>query len=183
MRSRELEKALTDYLEAAAGHLRGELAAGAEISFELGARPSRGRAGAAVLYCYRPLTGAFIEQRWAALAKLPACTRAAKRLEDFDGLDRYLASAEGERPGRGGLERTPAALRALLQEVFAEQTDFELRPERVSAALARLERSAQAGGSGTLLAGTLHGLTLGSAELRLSKGLTIAHPEALEELP
>src|SRR5205807_146850 len=61
--------------------------------------------------------------------------------------------------------------------------DLQLRPERVSAALARLERAAVAGASGTLLAGTLHGLTLGSAERRLSKGLTIAHPEALEELP
>lgn len=183
MRSRELEKALKDCLESAAGHLQGELAAGAEVSFELSSRASRGRGAGAPLYCYRALTGAFIEERWAALAKLPACARAAKQLEHFDGLDRYLASAEGGRPPRGGLEPTSAALRALLQDVFAEQTDFELRPERLGAALARLERSALAGTSGTLLVGTLHGLTLASAELRLSKGLTIAHPEALEELP
>ena len=34
---------------------------------------------------------------------------------------------------------------ALLQEVFEEQTDFELRPERLRAALGRLERAALAG--------------------------------------
>ena len=31
--------------------------------------------------------------------------------------------------------------------------------------------------------GTLHGLTISSPELSLAKGLTIAHPEALQEMP
>src|SRR5436309_15830008 len=37
MRSRRLEQALTDYVEAAAGYLREEVAGGAEVSFEVGA--------------------------------------------------------------------------------------------------------------------------------------------------
>jgi len=67
--------------------------------------------------------------------------------------------------------------------VFAEQSDFQLRPERLRAALGRLERSALASTSEVTLVATLHGLTITSEELALTKGLTIAQPHALEGLP
>ena len=80
--------------------------------------------------------------------------------------------------------RVRTALLALLEEVFAEQTDFELRPERLrgGARAARSARRSPAGGETTLVA-TLHGLTIGSRELPLTRGLTIAQPDALEGLP
>ena len=37
MRSRHLEQALTNYIDAAAAHLAAEVAAGAEVPFEVGA--------------------------------------------------------------------------------------------------------------------------------------------------
>ena len=46
MRSRQLQTALTDYLETAASHLRAEVEAGAEVPFEVGSHA--GRAGARV---------------------------------------------------------------------------------------------------------------------------------------
>ena len=55
----------------------------------------------------------------------------------FEGLDRYLASIGGERePRREGARAYArvrgAALRCCCEDVFAEQTDFELRPERLA---------------------------------------------------
>ena len=76
-----------------------------------------------------------------------------------------------------------AAIWALLRDVFEEQTDFELRPERLRAALERLERSQLAGGGEITLVATLHGLTITTAELQLTRGLTLAQPHAMEGLP
>jgi hypothetical protein len=67
--------------------------------------------------------------------------------------------------------------------VFEEQTDFELRPERLRAALDRLDQSAFASTSELMLVATLHGLTIASTELQLTKGLTIAHRDALQGMP
>jgi hypothetical protein len=60
MRSLQLQAALTEFVEAAAGHLAARVAAGEEVSFELEPQRTRRGAGAAPLYCYRALTGEFI---------------------------------------------------------------------------------------------------------------------------
>ncbi len=180
MSSLALQAALTEFVEAAAGHLAAEVSAGAEVPFEL--ETQRGR-GAASLYCYRALTGEFIAERQPELERLTSHAPAARALETFDGLDRYLVSASAE-PVRGDMRsRVRAAILALLREVFDEQTDFELRPERLRAALARVERSAGAGAGQTTVVATLHGLTISSSELALTSGLTIARPDVLEGLP
>src|SRR5439155_8270579 len=70
MRSRQLEQSLTDYLEAAACHLREEVAGGAEVPFEVGASGASGGRGP-TLYCYRALTAPFIAERAEALESLP----------------------------------------------------------------------------------------------------------------
>jgi hypothetical protein len=79
--------------------------------------------------------------------------------------------------------RVDAALIALLRDVFEEQTEFELHPERLQAALERLEQSALASAGEVALVATLHGLTLTSAEIQLTRGLTLARPGALAGLP
>jgi hypothetical protein len=183
MRSLTLESALTEFVEASAGRLAAELVAGAEVPFELDSRRTRRGTAGTPLYCYRALTGAFIADRQTALKELPAHDEAAKLLAGFEGLERYLAST-GSEPARP----TPRAcalqaLIVLLQDVFEEQTDFELRPERLSAALERLEQSAFASAAEVTIAATLYGVTLASRELPLTRGLTIAHPEALAGLP
>jgi len=181
MRSRQLETVLTEFVQAAAAHLHAEVASGAEIPFEVGSQAGRGRRSGTPLYCYRALTGAFIAEREPALENVPGHAEAVRLLERFDGLDRYLASAGAA--SREPAQRPRAALKALLEDVFREQSDFELHPERLRAALARLEESAFASTSEVTLVATLHGLTIASEELAVTKGLTIARPDALEGLP
>jgi hypothetical protein len=182
MRSRQLEAALGEYFAAAAVYLHSEVATGAEVPFELGSQSAR-RGSSATLYCYRALTGEFISEREAALKRLPGHAEAAKLLEHFDGIDSYLASVGGEAARAKGRSRVRAAVKALLEEVFDEQSDFELRPERVEAALARLHDSTLANASELTLVASLHGVTIASAELPLTKGLRIVQRDALQELP
>ncbi|HEX8714197.1 MAG TPA: hypothetical protein VF706_01405, partial [Solirubrobacteraceae bacterium] len=183
MRSRQLDTALSELFESAALYLHAEVAAGAEVPFELGAQPSRRGAGATTLYTYRALTGRFIDEREAAIKRLPGYAEASSLLEGYDGLDRYLASAGGEAATARGRARPRAAIRTLLEEVFDEQTDFELRPERVGAALERLAQATLASAGEVTLVATLHGVALSSTELQLTKGLRIAHADDLRELP
>lgn len=182
MRSRQLEAALRDYFAAAAVYLHGEVAGGAEVPFELGSQTAR-RGGSATLYTYRALTGEFISERETALKRLPGHAEAAKLLEHFDGIDSYLASVGGEAAHAKGRQRVRATVKALLEEVFDEQTDFELREERVEAALTRLHDATLASASELTLVASLHGVTIASAELPLTKGLRIVQRDALHELP
>jgi hypothetical protein len=183
MRSLTLQAALAEFVQDAAGLLQAEVASGAEVPFELDSRPTRRGATGTPLYCYRSLTGAFIAERQKALEGLPTRGEAARLLKGFDGLEPYLAAAgsEPERPTKPA--RVDAALIVLLQDIFEEQTDFELRPERLQAALERLERSASASAGEVTLVATLRGLTITSSELQLTQGLTIAQPAALSGLP
>jgi hypothetical protein len=183
MRSRQLETSLTDFFGAAAAYLRGELDSGAEVPFELGTQtPRRGRTGTP-LYTYRALTGQFIAERDAAVKRLPGHAEAIKLLERFDGLDRYLASVGGEAAQAKGRARAQHALKALLEEVFDDQGEFELRPERVQATLDRLQDSTLANAGELALVASLHGVAIASEELPLTKGLRIVQRDALAELP
>jgi hypothetical protein len=188
MHSLELPAAVADFVEAAAGQLQAEVLAGAEVAFELegqraGRRAGAGRAGGSVLYAYRALTDRFIGERWATLAQLPSYGELARLLEGFGGLERYLASV-GADPSRGDLRaRVRTAITALLCDVFEEQSDFQLHPERLRSALERLERSALADGRETTIVATLHGVAISSTELALTKSLVIVQPHALEGLP
>jgi hypothetical protein len=183
MQSLQLQASLSEFVEAAASELNAMLAAGAEVPFELEQQRTRRGSSAPTLYCYRALTGEFISERRSELERLPSYVQAARALEGFDGLERYLANV-GAEPARADIRmRVRAAILALLSEVFDEQTDFELRPERLRTALERLDRSALPGAAQTTLIATLHGLTLSSSELALTTGLTIAQPHALEGLP
>ncbi len=202
--SSELEVALSEYVAAVAGVLHADVAAGAEVELELGSR--RGRGGTQTpFYSCRPLTGKFIAEREVQLARLPEHGAAVCALAGFDGLDRYLAGRGGEaKAGRGddllksrgrarihtgAHARAQSALKYLLEDVFAEQTDFDPsqiveHPERLTAALARIERAELTSTPDTVtLVGTLHGLTIASSEVKLTKGLTIATPDAVRWAP
>jgi hypothetical protein len=182
MRSLRFQAALTEFVEAAAEVLQADIASGAEVPFELEPKTRRGASGAA-LYCYRALTGEFIAERLAAIERLPIHAMAADALAGFDGLDRYLASRGVEEGRAAGRERVRTAIRSLLEDVFREQSDFELHRDRLDAALERLECAAFAASGGLTLLATLHGVTIASAELAVTKGLTIARTDALEGMP
>jgi hypothetical protein len=198
-----LRSTFAEFVEAAAELLRSEVAGGAEVGFDLASY--RGRAGASsTLYCYEPLTRAFIAEREDELAGLPPHAAAVSALEGLPGLDRYLASrglgpaeeptgaeiaavdmrphAPAHRPP--GEARARAALRELLADVFEGQSEFDPRPERIAAALARLQGAALAGASHTVsLVASLYGLTIACQELALAEGLTLAMPDALGDAP
>ncbi len=183
MRSLQLQAALTEYLEAAAGQLQSEVADGAEVPFELEQQRRRWGSVGPALSCYRPLTDEFIAEREAALEQLPSHAEAARLLSGFDGLGRYLAGVEGELERVDRRTSARIAIRSMLREVFSEQTDFQLRPERVEAVLARLEQSALTSTSEVTVVATLHGLVITSPEVALAAGLTIAQANALDGLP
>jgi hypothetical protein len=183
MRSKQLETSLTDFFGVAAAYLRAELESGAEVPFELGTQSARRGRAATPLYTYRALTGQFIGERDAAIKRLPGHAEAVKLLEHFDGLDRYLASVGGEAAQAKGRGRSQHALKALLEEVFDDQSEFELRPERVQVTLERLQDSTLANAGELALVASLHGVAIASEELALTKGLRIVQRDALAELP
>ena len=76
MHNRALHDTLAAFVEEAAWQLAEEVAAGAEIPFEL---IEQGRASAP-LYCYRPLTDRFIAEHLGMLERLPSYPAAAQGL-------------------------------------------------------------------------------------------------------
>jgi hypothetical protein len=187
VRSLQLQAVLAEFVTQAAARLHADVLAGHEVPFELASHPGRGR-GASPLYCYRPLTDAFVAERFPELRRLDGYASAVELLEDFDGLDRYLISTGADPARRGARGRCDAALLALLQDVFDEQTDFDRskigrHPERLERALERLDGSALAAAGEVTLVATLHGLTIASPELPLTHGLLIAQPGALQGAP
>jgi hypothetical protein len=182
MRSRQLETALRSLFGAVGAHLRAEVAAGAEVPFEVGSAANRA-GGGTPLYCYRALTSEFIVERDEEIKRLAPYDEAMRLLEGFDGLDRYLASLgfDARRRDRGA--RARAAIQALTEEVFDEQTDFDVQPERVQFALERLHDSTRAGARETALLATLHGMAISSPEIRLTRDLELARAGALAGLP
>ena len=182
VRSHQLETAITQFAHDAAAHLQAELDAGVEVPFELESHSQRGqgrgRQGRGTqLYCYRPLTGAFIGERWQALASLESCAAAERLLECLQGLDRYLLQHD-VRIGRGDRRsRATVVLRTLLEEVFAERTSFELDGERLRRALARLDATAFTNAGEVALIETLHGMGVVAPELAHTRAPAIGRPE------
>jgi len=180
-----MQAALSAFLEQAAACLHAGVLAGQEVPFDLERRAARMRG--ASLYCYRPLTDAFIAERFPELRRLDAYMPAVSVLERCDTLDRYLL-ARGQEAPRPGESRADAALLALLCEVFDEQTDFDPSwsaqdSERFERALERLDGSSLPKAGAVTLVATLHGLAISSQEIQLTRGLSIAQPEALRGAP
>jgi hypothetical protein len=183
VRSRQLQAALTAFAEDVANCLQAALRAGEEVPFELAAQSSRQGRKAAPLYSYRPLTSSFIAERYRELARLPTHAHAVTLLAQLDGLDRYLLARSGEDRRTRGQAGADAGLLAFLQDLFEEQTDFQLHPERLERALGCLDASALAHPAQVTLLATLHGIAIVSPELHLTSELLLAQPQALDGLP
>jgi hypothetical protein len=177
MRNRELHGALAAFAEEAAWQLAAETADGAEIPFEV----VRGGRRDSPLYCYRPLTADFIEQRVGLLGRLQSFLPAVHALAGLSGLDRYL-DARGER-GYPAEPRARAefALRAFLTGVFEESTDFALAPERFDRAYREVEAALYEGRTETVVIAPLLGLDVASAAVALGDGLSLVRGDAFPE--
>ncbi len=181
MRNRPLHDALEAFAEEAAWLLAGDTADGAEVPFEL--VETRGRRLDTPLYCYRPLTGAFIRDRVGVFGRLPTYAPAARALAGMDGLDDYLRAQGEPRIRTEPRELADAALRVFISRVFSEATEFVITPERLERAYGEIEDALFEGRAESVVVAPLLGLRIVSAEIALGEGLSLVRGEALDDPP
>lgn len=187
MRNPTLRTLLRSFTDEAAGCLGEQTAAGAEVPFEVSEQGDAGlwglRSGRTPLYCYRPLTGAFIAESRATLTASAGYAPAVRELEGLDGLDSYL-EARGRPPSAmGGRPRAEDALVAFLAAVFGETTTFTVAEERFGRAYAELEAHVYAGRMHVTVLVPLLGVVLESDELELGDGLMLTRSDAFDGAP
>ncbi len=178
MRLGQLRSSLHEFCSDAALQLAADTLEGHEVPFEVvdgGRRDSP-------LYCYRPLTAEFILQRSGALARLPSYLPAAHALVATGHLEAWL-DAQGVHAPPAGRERADAALHCFLARVFEDSSDFVFTEERFDAAFRDLERVVGDGRVETVVVVPLLGLDLGSDEMPVGDGLTLARADACAEAP
>jgi hypothetical protein len=180
MRHRSLHDALLVFTKDVSAALAAEIAGGAEVQFELAAE---GRTHRTPLYCYRPLTGAFIRERLGHPARLASYAPVARSLEELDGLDNYLRARGEARVPRAGRDRADATLRTFLDRVFADSTDFKLDDERFARAYDELEAAVVIRASVATLVVGLPGLRLESPEIQLAHGVRLAQADVVQDAP
>jgi hypothetical protein len=183
VRDRALHSILEAFTAEAAGQLAAETAQGAEIQFEL-AEVER-RAGRVPLYCYRPLTDGFIDERFGLLSALPTYTAAARALTTVERLGAYLIKRGESRVPPEPRERADLALRTFVRTVFAERSEFRFDPKRFELAYTELEDTLYDGQSLTTVVAPLLGVALdeGTDELPLGDGVSLIRADALGEPP
>jgi hypothetical protein len=194
VRNSTLHAILEAFATDAATALGAATAGGEEIPFEV--VESDARPGRAPLYCYRPLTGAFIRARLGLLRALPSCAPAVRALAEAPGTESYLRlrgetqvrAGSGDR-GEGSVSaergRAEVALQCFLAHVFEERSGFGLDAARFEAAYAQLEEALYEGrGIVTVLAPVL-GIALDPAtpELPLGEGLSLVRGAAMSDAP
>jgi hypothetical protein len=181
MRNRSLHAALVAFAEEAAHQLASDTADGAEVPFEV--VELGGSRREAPLYCYRPLTAAFIDQRLSMLGRLASYLPAVHALAACGGLDSYLvARGEAQVPSQPRA-RAEEALRHFLTRVFADSSDFALSPDRTARAYEELESLVMEGRAVTEVVAPVMGLALMSEEIALGDGLSLVRADAYADAP
>lgn len=180
MRDRQLQTTLRAFAEEAAWTLAAETAQGAELPFDL-LEESSGRGP--TLYCYRPDTAGFIAERARRLGELENWPAAVHALGGRGGLDAYLRSRGHARIPADARSLAEAALRAFLEALFEDLTEFVLSDERFDRAYAALEELIAGGDTGVEVIVPLLGLEIESEEVALADGLALARPGVLDRVP
>lgn len=190
MRNTTLHGVIEAFTAEAAGQLEAETAAGAEVPFELvdtagGPGRAGGRGGRVPLYCYRPLTGAFIRERLGLLSALPSYAAAVRALSGLDGVETYVRQRGEARVPADPRESADVALRAFLTTVFAERSEFGFDSDRFEAAYGELERALCDGRAVTTVVAPLLGLALDpeTPEMAIGEGLSLVPGDVLDDLP
>jgi hypothetical protein len=180
MLHRPLYAALSAFAEEAAWQLSEETS-DADLPFEV--VEARGARRDTPLYCYRPLTGAFIRDRVGLLERLPSYPAAARALAAVDGVGDYLRAHGEPRVPADPRERADVALRVFVSRIFSEATEFVITPERLDRALRELERSLLDGRAATAVVAPVLGLRLESPEIALGQGLALVRGDELDDAP
>jgi hypothetical protein len=179
MHNRALHDSLAAFVEEAAWQLAAEVSGGAEVPFEL---IEHGRS-TAPLYCYRPLTGAFIADRKSELTKLPSHGTACSQLTALAGLDDYLHARGVRRVPDDPAARGDAALQAFLTAVWADATDFVFEPARFRKAFEQLEETVYEATALSQVLANVDGLVIESERVELGGGLSLVRAGALTDAP
>lgn len=183
MRDRGLHSVLEAFTADAAGQLAAETARGAEIPFEL--IEAEGRAGHAPMYCYRPLTEEFIDERLDLLSALPTYAAAVRALAVVERVGSYLIKRGERRIPNEPRARADLALRTFLRAVFAERSEFGFEPKRFELAYAELEETLYEGQWVSTVIAPLLGLALDgeTTELPVGDGLSLTRVDAVDKPP
>ncbi|HJS94585.1 MAG TPA: hypothetical protein VJ741_10000, partial [Solirubrobacteraceae bacterium] len=185
MRNTTLHGVIEAFATEAAMQLTAETSAGAEIPFELVETPGGSRGRRVPLYCYRPLTGAFIRERLGLIAAMPTYAPALRALSGLDGVEAYLRQRGETRIPAERRECADAALRVFLSVVFAERTEFGFDQDRFEAAYEELEVALYEGRAVTTVVAPLLGIALDAetTEIALGDGLSLMRGDAFEDAP
>ena len=176
----EVIKAFTADTAAA---LASEQASGAEVPFEV--VEASGRRDAPPLYCYRALTGEFIEHRIGLLSGLATYAPAARAVASRERTGAYLTLRGHARVPDESRELADAVLLAFLGRVFSDRNDFELDPARFDAAYAELEQALIDGRATAMVIVPLLGLALEERtwQIELGEGLALVRGDRLDGAP
>ncbi|MGN6168442.1 MAG: hypothetical protein ACTHQQ_09770 [Solirubrobacteraceae bacterium] len=181
VRNATLHQALEAFTVDASGRLAAEIAAGAELPFELVVE----RGGTAALYCYQPLTADFVRDRFAVLRGLATYEPAAAAIAECEALDAYLqeqglARVPGDRPGL-----IQATVATFLGSVFADRSEFGFEPVHFEASYSGLEHALYEGHCMATVIAPLLGVALdrGTTDLALGDGLSLIRGDALRDAP
>lgn len=172
MRNRELHDALREFALESAALLSAEVAAGAELPYDVVEEPGTG----SVLYRYLPLTSDFIAARWDALRAMPAHEAAARALGT--GAEAYLRLR-----GLPAAADSEPALRAMIDRLYEDATDFQFPEERFERVYAEVERTLYENTMRTAVVAPVHGLLMEADRLDLGGGLVLARGDSLAAPP
>jgi hypothetical protein len=185
VRNATLHGILEAFTADAATRLAEATATGDEIPFEVVETDGGPRSGRVPLYCYRPLTGAFIRERLGVLAALPTYAPAARALEPVEGTAAYMRQRGEERIPREARERADGALRCFLGRVFEERSEFGFDQVRFDVAYEEFERALYDGRCVTVVLAPLLGVALDpqTDELDLGDGLSLVRGDTMPDAP
>jgi hypothetical protein len=184
VRNGTLHGVIEAFATEAAMALCAETASGVEIPFEL-VDTAGGPRGRVPLYCYRPLTVPFLEERQGLLSALATYVPAVRALTNLNGVEAYLRQRGETRIPSEPRECADDGLRAFLAVVYADRSDFEFDQDRFEAAYEELEQALYEGRTVTTVVAPLLGIALdrSTAELALGEGLTLVRGESLDDAP
>ena len=185
MRNATLHGLLEDFTTEASMRLSLASADGEEIPFEVVESTDRARFGRVPLYCYRPLTAAFIRERLGLLAALPTYAPAVRALEAAEGTDAYLVAVGEDRVAERPRDRADAALRCFLARVFEDRSEFGFDPDRFERAYDELERALYQGRCLFEVVAPLLGVALDpdTTEFVIGDGISLLRCDALADPP
>jgi hypothetical protein len=181
VRNTALYATLEEFTAEAGSRLTAETAGGAEVPFEL----IEERGGGTPLYCYRPLSGEFIEDRLGLLRGLDTYAPAVRALAELESVAGYLQLRGESRIPSEPRERAEVALRLFLGAVFADRSQFMFERGRFESAYLELERSLYEGRCVNTVIAPLLGVALDpdTPELALGDGLSLVRGETLPDAP